>query len=1020
MNSAGPENSELHRGPVHAVEPAADSGKSRKGREGREKREGRKSRESRESPVESPESPESPVGPERPAPDVSVVVIVYNDAARLPTAVRSVLAQTLRAVEVVIVDDCSEDDSYAVAQELAAERPGQVRAFRLPANSGGCGAPRNHGIGEARGRYVMFLDSDDELERNACRNLLAAAESTGADLVSGRCVRVHVDNRHGKREDWYPWIYQETRTLESVSELPDLLIFDTLSTNKCYRRDFLLERNLLFPVGIHYEDLLFSAQAYLAAERIALIPNRVYFWNVVERTGAKSISNRRHEIANFAHRMEIHRRIDTLLEQRRLPELKFHKDVKFLKHDLVLHLRDLPLLDEEYRHRFAELAGSYLAALDPAAYDEVQPIQAICAYLLVREDWDNLLPAADTLMNRDKISSPLTERDGRVYWCAEHLDDPEGRRVLDVTDADYHGIPLGRMFLRNRLTGYADDGRGTVRLAGSVVNPLGRIGPGSRVRGRLEFRARRRSLQTFHFPLRTLRRHGDSLDWTAEVDLARRLRPLGVIDAVWDVRLLLDVDGERLRTRLSVGGLALDQARPLRVRPRLTRLVADRLEPEISRRGHLAFRLAAQGRAAIRAREAVDAAVTGPAGGLVKSTVRRARKAKRGLHSGETKIRTYHRALRVLPVRKGLVVFESHLGKQYSDSPRAIYEEMRRQGVDFEPVWSWTGRQPEGFPTDATLVRRWSWPYLRALAQAEFWIDNQGFPLKLTKRPETTYIQTWHGSALKRMGFDEPRYKLLNRSGQEGYQRVLDRFDHFLIRSEHDVRTLARAYRLKDEVLLRTGYPRNDPLVAARAREETTGVRERGPLAAELGIPEGRQVLLFAPTFRSGPGGRVRAFELPFDVEEFARRFGDRCTLLIRSHYLNHVVLPPSVRGTVLDVTGHHDITPLLMLADGLITDYSSVLFDYALLDRPMLFYVHDWDEYAGESRGTYFDLLEQAPGPVVRTEEALFAAVAALKSADTEYAEARRRFVAEYGEYDRGDAARTIVNRFFTPRSGT
>lgn len=175
-------------------------------------------------------------------PDVSVIVIVYNDADRLPTAVQSVLDQTHKSVEVLIVDDCSKDRSYEIAQELQAANPGRVRAFQLPQNSGGCGAPRNHGISEALGTYVIFLDSDDVLEENACRNMVAAAERTGADLVSGMCVRVYVDSRHGKTVDWYPWIYSTSRTLESITEMPDLLVFDTLSTNKCYRREFQIGR----------------------------------------------------------------------------------------------------------------------------------------------------------------------------------------------------------------------------------------------------------------------------------------------------------------------------------------------------------------------------------------------------------------------------------------------------------------------------------------------------------------------------------------------------------------------------------------------------------------------------------------------------------------------------------------------------------------------------------------------------------------------------------------------------------
>ncbi|WP_328544719.1 bifunctional glycosyltransferase family 2 protein/CDP-glycerol:glycerophosphate glycerophosphotransferase [Streptomyces europaeiscabiei] len=944
-------------------------------------------------------------------PAMSVVVIVYNDEARLPTAVRSVLEQTLRSVEVVIVDDHSTDGSYEVAARLAVEHPGRVRAYRLPKNSGGCGAPRNQGIRETRGEYVLFLDSDDVLERNACRNLLEAAETTGADLVSGLCVRVHVDTRTRKEVKWYPWLYTRTRTLDSISELPDLLVYDTLSTNKCYRRDFLVDNGLLFPVGIHYEDLFFSAQAYAAARRITLIPNRVYDWNVVQNSGKAeaSISNRRAEIANFAHRMEIHRRVDRLLADKGMEELKFHKDVKFLKHDLVLHLRDLPFRDAAYRREFAELARAYLASVDPSAYDEVEPIHAICAYLLRMSDWDNLLPAVDTLTNRDKVSAPLAERDGRIYWCADHLDSPgeEGefaRRVLDVTELGYHARPVGKLFLRDELTRYEETGSGGVRLAGRVTNPLGIIPPGARLTAELEFYARRPGVRfwTYRVPVATVGHDGPYVTWQATADISKTLRPLGIVDAVWDVRLHLDVDGERTTSRLTAAepGLATGA---LPVRPRLTRLVADRVEPQVSARGHLAFRLVPDKKATVL----VTRGLRGTPGRLAKSGYRRARTLRKRAASGDSKIRLYHEVFRRMPMRRRLVVFESHLGRQYSDSPRAIYEEMRRQGLDFEAVWSYTGR-PEGFPADATLVRRWSLPYLRALARAEFWIDNQSFPLKLTKRPGTTYIQTWHGSALKRMGFDEPGWKLKSRAEQAEQQRTLDRFDHFLIRSEHDVRTLAKAFRLREKVLLRVGYPRNDALVRAR------GAAERPSLAAELGIPADRRILLYAPTFRHQG---QRRFTLPFDVERFAESFGDEYVLLVRAHYLNHVVLPPSVRGRVIDVSAHHDVTPVLALADALITDYSSVMFDYALLDRPMLFFTHDYEEYVHEGRGTYFDLPERAPGPIVRTEDELHSVLRSmsLDEQTLKYAAARERFTAAFGEYDKGTAAQSVVDQFFS-----
>jgi CDP-glycerol glycerophosphotransferase len=129
------------------------------------------------------------------------------------------------------------------------------------------------------------------------------------------------------------------------------------------------------------------------------------------------------------------------------------------------------------------------------------------------------------------------------------------------------------------------------------------------------------------------------------------------------------------------------------------------------------------------------------------------------------------------------------------------------------------------------------------------------------------------------------------------------------------------------------------------------------------------------------------------------------------------VTLPPSVAGRVVNVSGEPDITPVLLLADAMITDYSSVMFDYSLLQRPMVFFTYDWEEYVNNSRGTYFDLSEQAPGPVVRTAEELFDVLTDLDALASDQEGRLKEFVTQYGEYDRGDAAAQIVDRFFGNR---
>ncbi|MEV0406420.1 CDP-glycerol glycerophosphotransferase family protein [Actinoallomurus sp. NPDC050550] len=931
--------------------------------------------------------------------DVSVIVIVYNDADRLPTAVRSVLDQSHRDVECVIVNDASTDATAQVADSLVAANPHRVRVVHRKDNSGGCGQPRNDGIEVARGTYLMFLDSDDTLDPHACRNMVATAEQTGAELVSGCCWRVFPDK--GEERAWYRGVYRDRAVYASVRERPELL-YDTLSTNKLYRRDFLDREGLRFVERLHYEDLLFSTQAYLAARMIAIIPHRVYNWMIYENAVTLSITNQRSEVRNFADRLEIFRRIDAVYARYGADDLKLRKDIKFLNHDLLLYIRGLRSRSTEYREAFVDLARDYMSTLDPRAFEEAHELQAIIGFMIINGDIEGAVSAADYVPRKGakpRLTAPLVERDGRIYWSADHLDTEDGRSVLDVTDLGIHSLPLKSLNPGGSLTGIERTGA-TYRLTGDIVNPLGRIASDAKLKARLEIRDRSRKGRFFSLPA-TVTHTGGRIHWDADVRPQRDIRPLGFVDQSWGLRLRLTVGDEELIIRLFADHAMDDIALP--VRPRLTRLAGDHLEAYVPESGELSFRLVAHGRVARAFLTALRGFTSSGRGRRWWVGLLRSEKSLRDVFTRRsTKMSVYNKFLIRLPIRRDTIVFESHLGKQYSDSPKYIYEELRRSGAKYTAIWSYAG-SPSGYPKDAKLVRRGSWSYYLALARARYWVDNQGFPREAVKRPQTTYIQTWHGSAYKLMGVDAPETKRGTRAQRARLQEMVDRFDHFLIRTEQDAQTLVKGLGVRAE-LIRSGYPRNDALING---EDPTALRKK------LKLTDGRKVVLYAPTFRTDERGRPeKRLEMPFDLERFAHELGETHILLVRPHYLNTVVVPPSLSGTVRNVMDVDDVSSLLLLTDTLITDYSSIMFDYALLDRPMVFFAPDLDDYT-HSRGSYFDLKEHAPGPVVAEPDELFAALSDLDR-DT-YAKQRHAFVEKFGEYDQGTAAKQVVARFFT-----
>ncbi|WP_017578596.1 bifunctional glycosyltransferase/CDP-glycerol:glycerophosphate glycerophosphotransferase [Nocardiopsis valliformis] len=364
-------------------------------------------------------------------------------------------------------------------------------------------------------------------------------------------------------------------------------------------------------------------------------------------------------------------------------------------------------------------------------------------------------------------------------------------------------------------------------------------------------------------------------------------------------------------------------------------------------------------------------------------------------------------SLRGKPVTPG-VLFDSYSGKQYSDSPRGMSEELRERGVDAPLSWLVRDLQvplPEGLNT----VRVSSREYYEALARSEFIVSNAHLPVWFDKRPGQTIVQTWHGSMLKRIGFDISDVQFGNRDYHERLKRETNQWDYLVSPSPWATPILRSAFGFEGEIL-ETGYPRND--IFHRPEREALTERVRG----RLGLPEGKKVVLYAPTWRDnkfyGPG--KYKLDLNLDLQRLYEELGDDHVLLVRRHP-NIVDRVPTVgKDFVYDVSSYPEIQELFLVTDILVTDYSSLMFDFANTGRPMLFFTYDLEEYRDNLRGFYFDFETTAPGPLLRTSDEVIESIRGIDGVRAEHAERYDAFVKQFCPLDDGKAAARVVEKVF------
>jgi len=365
---------------------------------------------------------------------------------------------------------------------------------------------------------------------------------------------------------------------------------------------------------------------------------------------------------------------------------------------------------------------------------------------------------------------------------------------------------------------------------------------------------------------------------------------------------------------------------------------------------------------------------------------------------------------RLLPVNHKVVIFESNVGRNYTGNPRAIYEEMVRQGLDRRyRCYIILEDRSIKIPGSAKKIKRKGFRYFYYFAIAGVWVSDSRLPMYMIKRSETTYIQTWHGTPLKKLALDLDAIYMAGESDlleyKKNFYENVQTWDYLISQNNYSSGIFRKAFGF-DKEILEIGYPRNDMLFHNNNIEELKKIKER------LGLPLDKKVILYAPTWRDNEfhGKERYKFNPKLDFSLLMEELENDTVLIVKYHYLvmDQIDWTP-YEGFIYSYDMSYDISLLYLVSDMLITDYSSVMFDYSILKRPMLFYCYDLDEYKDSLRGFYFDFIKEAPGPIVKSSSKL---IQAIKEYDYNmYGDKYEAFTNKYNHADDGNASGKIVS---------
>ncbi|WP_042354279.1 bifunctional glycosyltransferase/CDP-glycerol:glycerophosphate glycerophosphotransferase [Bacillus rubiinfantis] len=369
----------------------------------------------------------------------------------------------------------------------------------------------------------------------------------------------------------------------------------------------------------------------------------------------------------------------------------------------------------------------------------------------------------------------------------------------------------------------------------------------------------------------------------------------------------------------------------------------------------------------------------------------------------------YKKLFLKLPLKENYIIFESFLGRNYSDSPRNIYEYITENNLDYKCIWVFNNKNRK-IPGNAKIVKRFSLAYYYYFAVSKYWVNNMRQPLHLVKRKGNVFLETWHGTPLKKLVFDMKEVYSANPRYKRDFYLQSRAWDYLLSPNRYSSEIFKRAFKFDNE-MLEYGYPRNDILYSPEKDAIAARVKDT------IGIPKDKKVVLYAPTWRDDDfyePGKYK-FQVQLDLHKMKEVLGDEYVIALRMHYfIADDIDVDGLDGFAFNLSKYDDIAELYLISDILITDYSSVFFDYSNLKRPILFFTYDLDKYRDQLRGFYLDFENDAPGPLLRTSDEVISAIANIETVKQEYAAKYEEFYDIFCSWHDGKATEKVVKTVF------